>query len=126
MKLTLKFGLPFVEVVLIHKSKRVHLSNVLIDTGSASTIISADIAFDLDLTPEPFDKIRRIHGIGGVEFVYEKFIDGITLDAVVVSHPRVQVGTMDYGIEINAILGVDFLAASKVIIDMGKMTICSY
>jgi len=121
MKFKIKYGLPFVEAMLIHNGKKVYLSNVLVDTGSASTIISANDAIKLGLKPEPDDKIRSIRGIGGTEFVYEKYIDGIRLGSIVISNFKVQVGAMDYGFGISAIIGMDFLISSKVVIDMRKM-----
>lgn len=120
MKLAIKYGLPFVEAVLTHKNKKVLLPNILVDTGSASTIISADTAVELDLEPEPSDKIRRIQGVGGTEFVYEKNIDGIELDSKIVPNFKIQVGAMDYGFEIKAILGMDFLMLTKMVLDTGK------
>jgi predicted aspartyl protease len=81
MNLKLKYGLPFVEVKLTHKGKSLSFDNFLIDTGSASTIIAAEIAVELGLGPEPLDVIRKIHGVGGIEYVYEKRINKIQLGA---------------------------------------------
>ena len=44
------------------------LDNVLIDTGSAGTVIPVDIAIDRGLGPEWKDELIRIQGIGGTEF----------------------------------------------------------
>lgn len=60
VQLKIVYGLPFVDVVLIHKANKVLVSNVLVDTGSASTIISADRAIELDLEPGPSDKVRPV------------------------------------------------------------------
>ncbi len=79
MNLKLKYGLPFIDVVLIHKGRSLSFDNFLVDTGSASTIIAAEIAVELGLGPEPLDVIRKIRGVGGTEYVYEKYIDGIQL-----------------------------------------------
>jgi len=40
MKLYFDYGLPFAEIELINGDKKIKLSKVLIDTGSATTIIS--------------------------------------------------------------------------------------
>ncbi|MCG9969695.1 retroviral-like aspartic protease family protein [Pelotomaculum terephthalicicum JT] len=79
MKIDLKYGLPFISVILTHQGKSLSYDNFLIDTGSASTIIAAEIAIELGLGPEPLDVIRKIHGVGGAEYVYEKKIDRIQL-----------------------------------------------
>lgn len=71
INLHLRDGLPFTEVILRHKNKVVTISDVLIDTGSVSTIISTEIASVFDLKPERDDKIHAICGVGGTEYVYE-------------------------------------------------------
>jgi len=121
MKLKLKYGLPFTNVVLTHNGKSLSFDNFLIDTGSASTIIAAEIAVELSLGPEPFDAIRKIRGIGGTEYVYEKHIDIIQLDAKKLSNFKIQIGDMEYGFNINGILGMNFLMESKAIIDLENM-----
>ena len=42
MKLSLKSNLPFATVTLAFKGKSVEISNILIDTGSAITILASD------------------------------------------------------------------------------------
>jgi len=79
MKLKLKYGLPFTNVLLTHKGRALSLDKFLLDTGSASTVIAAEIAVELGLGPEPLDVIRKIRGVGGTEYVYEKNIDKIQL-----------------------------------------------
>jgi hypothetical protein len=84
MKLKLKYGLPFTNVLLTHKGRALSLDKFLLDTGSASTVIAAEIAVELGLGPEPLDVIRKIRGVGGTEYVYEKNID------------KIQLGTKDF------------------------------
>ncbi|WP_003539951.1 retropepsin-like aspartic protease family protein [Desulfotomaculum nigrificans] len=123
MNIMLKYGLPFTSVLLTHKGRSLHFDNFLVDTGSASTIIAAEIAVQLGLGPEPLDVIRRIRGVGGTEFVYEKHIDKIQMGSKKLDNLRIQIGDMDYGFDINGILGMDFLTRSKVIIDLETMTL---
>ena len=123
MKLSLKDGLPFVEINLLHKGKEVRINNVLVDTGSASTIISTEVAIALKLEPSPNDELFRIKGVGGSEYVYEKSIDEVILGTATVHDLRVDVGAMSYGFDINGIIGMDFLLRAKAIIDIGKMEI---
>ena len=125
MKLHIKDGLPFTEIILMHNGKEVLIENVLIDTGSASTIISTDVAILLDLGPNPDDELIRVRGVGGAEYVYEKCIDGIALGSVTVNNFRIDVGAMDYGFDINAIVGMDFLLKAKAIINIDRMIIYS-
>lgn len=121
MNLKLKYGLPFTDVVLTHKGRQISFDNFLIDTGSASTIIAAEIALDLDLGPAPLDVIRKIRGIGGTEYVYEKHIDRIQLGTKKITQFNIQIGDMDYGFDIKGIIGMDYLIKSKTVIDLENM-----
>jgi predicted aspartyl protease len=127
IKLRLTNGLPFAEVTFIHNGKVKLVPKVLIDTGSMSTIISTDIADELGLKGEPDDILHAICGVGGSEFVYEKCIDLVEIDGVAkVSNLTIQVGAMDYGFDINSILGMNYLMAAKIIIDTGNLTLYSH
>jgi predicted aspartyl protease len=120
MKFEVKYGLPFVEVIFTHRGIEKRVSNVLIDTGSAATLLSAEVALDLGLEPESTDVIRTMRGIGGAEFVYEKIIDCLQVDDAAARHFMIQIGAMDYGMDMNGILGTDFLLSVGMIIDMRK------
>jgi predicted aspartyl protease len=121
MNFKLSYGLPFIAVILTHKGKSLRFDNFLIDTGSASTIIAAEIAVELGLGPEPMDVIRKIRGVGGTEYVYEKRIDRIQLGTKKLIQFKIQIGDMDYGFDIDGILGMDYLMKSKAVIDLEKM-----
>lgn len=123
MNIKLRDGLPFIEVDVTHGKKTLKIKNVLVDTGSASTIISSDIALDLGLGPSPEDELVRIHGVGGSEYVYEKNIEEIKFETTIISNLMVDVGAMNYGFEIDAITGMNFLISTRLIIDIDKMTI---
>lgn len=123
MNIKSRYGLPFIDVVLSHKGKSLYFENFLIDTGSASTLISAEIAVQLDLGPEPNDIIREIRGVGGSEYVYEKCIEEIQCGSKCMENFKIQVGDMDYGFEMNGIIGYNFLKASKIQIDLDNMVI---
>lgn len=123
MRLKLKYGLPFVEMVFAHRGVKRSISNILIDTGSAATLLSADVALDLGLEPELTDVIRTMRGIGGEEFVYEKQIEWLMLGGASVSKFTIQIGAMDYGVEMNGILGTDFLLAIGAVIDLKKQEV---
>lgn len=123
MKIKLRDGLPFVEIELLHNKRNIVLKNALVDTGSASTVISTDIAIGLDLGPGPEDELIRIRGVGGSEYVYEKNIQEIKLGLTTIANLNIDVGAMNYGFEIDAILGTNFLTSAKLTIDMDKMII---
>ncbi|MGO8670314.1 MAG: hypothetical protein ACLQVD_02955 [Capsulimonadaceae bacterium] len=72
MKISMQSGLPFVAAVVCYKGRELPLANVLVDTGSASTIISEERLRTFGLTFEPNDPIHPIRGVGGAEFVFAK------------------------------------------------------
>lgn len=79
MKLNIEHGIPFIEVIFKNNDKEVKVSNILIDTGAASTIISTDVALEIGLGPSPTDIIHRVRGVGGYEYVYEKIMENLNL-----------------------------------------------
>ncbi len=125
VNLEYKFGLPFCVVNLTYKGKGMLIDNVLLDTGSGGTVFKMDKVDELGITIEDDDAIETISGVGGVEFVYMKNIDGINLGDLGISNFTIEVGVMDYGFDINGILGMDFLNEVGAIIDIDKMTVYS-
>ena len=67
MQLTLRYNLPFTVVKVSYQGTSIDVSDVLIDTGSASTILAADIVAAMNILPLPQDTLRTIRGIGGRE-----------------------------------------------------------
>jgi len=123
MKIRLEGRLPFVTVTLTQGDHDLTLDQVLLDTGSAGTVFSADELARLGIGPEPSDVIRRVVGVGGGEFVFSKRIGRLALGDLGASDFEVQVGAMDYGFPIQGILGMDFLLRSAAIIDLGRLEI---
>ncbi|HEX9059796.1 MAG TPA: retropepsin-like aspartic protease [Clostridia bacterium] len=123
MKLYYDYGLPFAEIELFNGDKSIKLSKVLIDTGSGTTIISTETAINLGLGPQPDDELNLVRGVGGVESVYEKHVESIVLDTVNLKNFKVDVGAMQYGFEIDAIVGMDILEKAKAIVNFYEMTL---
>lgn len=121
MKLRLEGRLPYVSVTLGYRQKELHLDRVLLDTGSAGSVFAADLLAPLGIEPESTDRIRRILGVGGSEYVYSKKIDELTLGDLKVQDFEIQVGAMSYGFPLDGIVGMDFLLATGVIIDLGLL-----
>jgi len=55
MQLTLKDDLPFATITIVHRGKRTDIADALVDTGSASTILAADVVAPIGIVPEPGD-----------------------------------------------------------------------
>jgi hypothetical protein len=123
MKIRLQDGLPFVAITLGHRGQEILLENVLLDTGSAGTIFSADKVASMGVQYEPEDMVHRIRGVGGAEFVFTKRIDLIQLGDLDVKSFEVEIGAMDYGYEMDGIIGVDFLMQIGAVIDLANLEI---
>jgi predicted aspartyl protease len=123
MQLKLVDDLPFATVALAYQNKTVEIANVLIDTGSATTVLAADLVAQIGLVPAPDDNLYIIRGVGGVEVVFACRVDYLQLGERQLTDFEVEVGGMDYGFEINGILGMDFLTRARAIIDLGELTI---
>ncbi len=118
MQLTLKDNLPFVTVVVTHKGQAIEITNVLVDTGSGSTILSADAMQVIQITPSPEDTLYIIRGIGGNEVVYSHRVENIRIGEGNISNFEIEIGGMDYGFEINGIIGMDYLVQTGAIINL--------
>ena len=125
MKIRLDGRLPFVSTTLSYAERQLTLDHVLLDTGSAGTVFAADHVDRLGIEPEGTDKIRRIRGVGGSEFVYSKKLEWLALGNTQIKNFEIQVGAMRYGFRLDGILGMDFLLATRAIIDLGSLNLQS-
>ena len=119
----LRKKLPFISIAAVHNGIEFKIDNVLVDTGSAATILASDYIREFGIDSEPEDKVRKIVGVGGNEYVIEKRIDALIIDSVSIEDSIIQVGDMDYGFGINGIIGGDLLIRTKMIIDYEKCAI---
>lgn len=126
MKIHLREGLPFIPVTLVCHGKKLALKKVLVDTGSAGIVFSADKVTSIGLVAEPHDPIRQIQGVGGFEFVFVRRIDSLVMGDLEVKDFEAEIGVMNYGFEIEGIIGIigmDFLTRGGVIIDLAQLEV---
>jgi predicted aspartyl protease len=123
MRLTLRDELPFVTIKIAYRGAEVEVPDVLVDTGSASTMLSADVIAPLGIVPDPQDTLRMIRGVGGTEVVFTRRVDLLQVGERSVSQFEVEVGGMDYGFTMNGILGMDFLVSTGAIINLRNLEI---
>ncbi len=123
MQISLKDDLPFVAVTINYQGQSLTLPAVLVDTGSARTILAADLVAEIQITPAPDDTLYTIRGVGGTEVVFSRHINFIEVGDCRLSNFEIEVGGMDYGFEIQGILGMDFLRQAGAILDLSRMTI---
>lgn len=123
MKIRLRDGLPYVVVSIKHHDQQLTLENVLLDTGSAGTIFPTDKVLAIGLRYEADDIVHRIRGVGGAEFVFTKEVNFLSVGELQVSDFEIEVSAMDYGFEIDGIVGMDFLTKVGAVVDLAKLEI---
>lgn len=116
-------NLPFVEVTINYRGQDLSLKNVLIDTGSAGTVFAADRLLVIGLQYEDNDTVDRIRGVGGSEWVFIKKIDNLTLGTLYLTNFEIEVGAMNYGFDIDGIIGMNFLIEVGATIDLKHLEI---
>jgi hypothetical protein len=121
MKIRLAHGLAYVEVVLTFRGRSLSILDTILDTGSASTIFSADRLLEIGVAPEPADALRRLRGIGGTEYAFTKSLDLLALGEMKVPAFEIEVGAMDYGFPADGILGLDYLLQTGAFIDLRRL-----
>ncbi len=124
MNIRIRHNLLFAPVSLTYSGNRMHCENALIDTGSAGSVFSIDRLVSIGIRPEPDDIVRELRGIGGTEFVFIKQVDELSLGNFHLNDFEIEIGAMDYGFEIDGIIGLDFLLRAKTKIDLELLTIC--
>lgn len=75
MQLRLIDDLPFTQITVSYQGNIIEIDNVLVDTGSASTILAADAVSSVQITPLPDDVLHTIRGVGGTEVVFMRQTD---------------------------------------------------
>ena len=123
MRLSLIDTLPFVTIVVAYRGRKIRVRNVLVDTGSATTIFAVDMMESIHLVPAPDDVIHIVRGVGGGEAVFSRVVDYVQIGDCPLSDFEIEVGGMDYGFEINDILGMDFLIRAGAIINLREQQI---
>ncbi len=122
-RLIIEDGLLLTDMELTYRRQSLGLKRVLVDTGSGGTIISTDLAESIGIIAEEDDMIYRISGVGGSEFVFSKRVDSIKMGEAEIRDFPLEVGAMNYGFDLDGIIGLDFLQQIKAIINIDKLTI---
>ncbi|MDM8517448.1 retropepsin-like aspartic protease [Desulfobacterales bacterium HSG16] len=119
----LKQNLPFTSITVGYQGNAIDIPHVLIDTGSGRTIFAADIVAQIGIVPLENDMIYTIRGVGGTEAVFVRCVDYLKIGKHRLTNFEIEIGGMDYGFEINGIVGMDFLLDAKAVIHLKKMII---
>jgi len=123
MQLIRRDNLLFIPVTLTYQGMILEVADLLVDTGSATTLVAADRLAEIGLLPAPDDNLYTIRGVGGTEFVFARRVDHFSVGERSLSDFEVKIGEVDYGFGMNGILGMDFLYRTGAVIDLKKMTL---
>jgi len=123
MHLPLKYDLPCVTVRIGYQGDEIDIPDVVVDTGSGSTLIATEFAAQAGIAPLPQDKLRNVHGVGGIEAVFIRQVDHLQVGDHTIEGFEIDVGSMDYGFAINGLLGMNFLLQAGAVIDLRARTI---
>jgi len=118
MQLILRDNLLFVEVTIAYQGAILDVDNILVDTGSATTILAADIVASIQIRPVESDNLYTIRGVDGTEFVFARHVDYLQIGERRLSHFEIKIGDVDYGFGINGVLGMDFMLRTDAIINL--------
>lgn len=118
MQLTLLDGLVLTSVTVTYGDRGLTLADVIVDTGSASTMLAADAVQQIGIEPAPSDILYTIRGVGGVEVVFSRRVARLQVGPAEIEGFEIEVGGMDYGFAVDGILGMDFLLSAGAVIDL--------
>jgi len=82
-----------------------------------------DLAESIGIVAEENDMIYRISGVGGSEFVYSKTVDSVRIGDMQTEHFALEIGAMNYGFDLDGIIGLDLLQQLRVIINIDELTL---
>lgn len=117
-KIIVSRRLPFVTVTLSANGQTLTLDQILVDTGSFASVFRTDDLAKLDVRPQGSDRLIEVFGIGGSEHVVQTQIDQLQVGDLSLRPAVIQMGRVDYGFNINGILGFDFLQRTGAAIDL--------
>lgn len=96
---------------------------MLVDTRSATTILAAREVAQIGIVLESSDILYVIRGVGGVKTVFTRQVEYLSVGQRRVPGFEIEVGGMDYGFEINGILGMDFLLRAGAVLNLRELSL---
>ncbi len=121
MRLTLRDDLIVVSVTVVYQGREVEVPDMVVDTGSATTMLSTDVVAQIGIVPELHDVLHVVRGVGGTEVVFSRRVDRLQVGPRAVEQFEIEVGGIDKAFDINGILGLDFLLCTGAIINLGTL-----
>ena len=118
-KLKFKEGLLYTSIELNYNGKTITIEDVIVDTGASHTIIIPEYLEKADIPLSDNDEIVKATGYGGITcYSVRKKVDGIKCGNLFLKDFKLDFGIIDPSDRINGLIGLDFLIASKSVIDL--------
>ena len=114
--------LPIITCWAEHNGQSIKLE-ALVDTGSAGTMLRTASAHALEIYHYGATGVYSVYGIGGQEVVYSHWLDRLIIGNRASVNVLAEVSGMDYGLPIDAIIGMDVLQSIEAIIKTGPLVI---
>jgi len=121
MRLTLHDDLIVVSVTVAYQGQEVEVPDIVVDTGSATTMLSTDVVAQIGIVPERHDVLHVVRGVGGTEVVFSRCVDRLQVGPRAVEQFEIEVGGIDEAFDINGALGLDFLLHTGAVINLGTL-----
>jgi predicted aspartyl protease len=121
MIIEIREGLPFVTVTLIHGGISIFIPDVVLDTGSVSTLFRIQDMREIGLEVNEHGPSCRFRGIGGTENIFMTRVDRISIPPLEARNLEIGLGEVRYGFGIRGILGMDFFLQAGAVIDLAAM-----
>jgi len=99
-------GLIFIPITLGYNSKSYQVTDCILDTGSAGTIIDVDL---IGFNPKIPGILKRLHGIGGHQDVVAQQVGFIKIENCRLENILVEFGDLKNSYGIKGILGTNLL-----------------
>ncbi len=124
MKFDMDDHVPLISVNIQYNSRQRIFSNVLLDTGCSSTILDTDLCEEIGLMLDLENAItRKMYGIGGTEICIEQKVSGMMIDTFQLNDFTLQLGDVREKYGFDGIIGSDFFASNKLIIDFNNLEV---
>lgn len=123
MKIELRDGLLFVSLTLNHGGFGETISNLVLDTGAAQSILDMSAIRILDVSSKDEDEFVFMSGIGGRDSALRKRIDSIQFDSYHAANAYLDFAYLDAHPGINGLLGADILVSGRFVIKLDAMEV---
>jgi hypothetical protein len=110
-----------VPVTVEYRDQEIQIQDMVVDTGSATTMVSTDVVAQVGVVPELDDVLHFIRGVGGTEVVFSRRVDRLQVGSQAVEQFEIEIGGLDDVFDINGILGMDFLLRVGAIINLSTL-----